>query len=149
MQELTKTPLVAVDPMIPRLFRVVGRQEETGDTATIDVTPVDGRPPARFCPGQFNMLYLFGRGEVPISLSSDSTRSDVLAHTIRAVGSVTQGLVDLSCDQVIGLRGPFGRGWPMPICEDRDVLVIAGGLGLAPCDLLSITCSRHASIIAG
>ncbi len=48
------------------------------------------------------------------------------------MGNVTQGLVDLSCGDVIGLRGPFGSGWPMPTCEDRDVLVIAGGLGLAP-----------------
>ena len=126
------SPTVAADAMLPRLFRVVGRREETGDTATIDITPVDGRPAGRFVPGQFNMLYLFGRGEVPISLSSDVARTDALAHTIRAVGSVTRGLADLSCGDVIGVRGPFGSGWPMPICEDRDVLVIAGGLGLAP-----------------
>lgn len=128
----TTTPVVAADPMLPRLFRVVGRQEETGDTATIDVRPVDGRPAARFAPGQFNMLYLFGRGEVPISISSDPGVSGELAHTIRAVGNVTQGLIDLNCGDVIGLRGPFGSGWPMPTCENKDVLVIAGGLGLAP-----------------
>jgi NAD(P)H-flavin reductase len=130
--ENTTTPVVAADPMLPRLFRVVGREEETADTATIDVAPVDGRPAGRFVPGQFNMLYLFGRGEVPISISSDPGVSGELAHTIRAVGNVTHGLADLSCGEVIGLRGPFGSGWPMPTCKDRDVLVIAGGLGLAP-----------------
>jgi NAD(P)H-flavin reductase len=128
--------------MIPRLFRVVGRQEETDETATIDLTPVDGRPAGHFVPGQFNMLYLFGRGEVPISISSDPGISSELAHTIRAVGSVTQGLADLSCGEVIGLRGPFGSGWPMPTCCDKDLLIIAGGLGLAPlrpviCQLLA------------
>lgn len=93
--------------MIPRLFRVVGRREETGDTATIDVAPLDGRPISAFAPGQFNMLYLFGRGEVPISLCGDAARRDALAHTIRAVGNVTQGLADLSRGDVIGVRGPF------------------------------------------
>ena len=128
----TASPTVAADPMIPRLFRVVDKRQETADSITINVAPLDGRPAARFCPGQFNMLYLFGRGEVPISLSGNTARTDALAHTIRAVGNVTQGLVDLSCADVIGLRGPFGSGWPMPTCEDRDVLEIAGGLGLAP-----------------
>ena len=130
--EDTASPTVASDPMLPRLFRVVDKRQETADSMTIDVAPLDGRPAAWFCPGQFNMLYLFGRGEVPISLSGNTARTDALAHTIRAVGNVTQGLVDLSCGDVIGLRGPFGSGWPMPTCEDRDVLVIAGGLGLAP-----------------
>lgn len=130
--EETTSPTVASHPMLPRLFRVMGRQEETADTATIAVAPVDGGPAGRFVPGQFNMLYLFGRGEVPISLSGDPGETSELAHTIRCVGNVTQGLADLSCGEVIGLRGPFGSGWPMPTCRDKDVLIIAGGLGLAP-----------------
>lgn len=130
--EGTTAPTVVADPMIPRLFRVVGRRQETGDTATIEITPLDGRPAGRFVPGQFNMLYLFGRGEVPISLSGNAATTGALVHTIRGVGNVTQGLVDLTCGDVVGVRGPLGRGWPLPACEDQDVLVIAGGLGLAP-----------------
>src|SRR5512133_769831 len=103
--EATASPRVAADPMIPRPFRVVGRKQETDDTATIEITPLDGRPIGPFVPGQFNMIYLFGRGEIPISLSGDSVTPDALVHTIRAVGSISQGLVDLSCGDVIGLRG--------------------------------------------
>jgi NAD(P)H-flavin reductase len=128
--EVTGSPAVAADAMIPRPFRVVARRQETGDTATIDVTALDGRPAGRFLPGQFNMLYLFGRGEVPVSLSSDAARSDAIGHTIRAVGSVTQGLADLNCGDVIGVRGPFGTGWPMPACDDSDVLVICNSYDL-------------------
>ena len=107
--EDTDSPTVVADPMLPRLFRVVDKRQETADSMTIDVAPLDGRSAARFCPGQFNMLYLFGRGEVPIS-PGNTARTDALAHTIRAVGSVTKGLVELSCGDVIGVRGPFGSG---------------------------------------
>ena len=120
-EEDTAPPTVAAGPMIPQLFRVVDKSQETADSMTINVAPLDGRPAARFCPGQFNMLYLFGRGEVPISISSDPGLCGALAHTVRAVGNVTQGLVDLNCGDVIGVRGPFGSGWPMPTCEDRDL----------------------------
>jgi NAD(P)H-flavin reductase len=86
----------------------------------------------RFEPGQFNMLYLYGVGEVPISIVSDPSDERIIDHTIRAVGRVTRGLERLQAGDRIGLRGPFGRGWPMRAAEQRDVVVVTGGLGCAP-----------------
>lgn len=86
----------------------------------------------RFEPGQFNMLYLPGAGEIPISLSADPQSANTWAHTVRAVGNVTNTLARLNVGDTLGLRGPYGSGWPMAECVGRDVLVIAGGLGLAP-----------------
>jgi NAD(P)H-flavin reductase len=85
-----------------------------------------------FEPGQFNMLYLYGVGEVPISIVSDPSDERIIDHTIRAVGRVTRGLERLQAGDRIGLRGPFGRGWPMRAAEQRDVVVVTGGLGCAP-----------------
>jgi NAD(P)H-flavin reductase len=85
-----------------------------------------------FQPGQFNMLYAFGIGEVPISIVSDPQSSDELTHTIRTVGRVTRVLEQLKPGDRLGIRGPFGRGWPMQSLQNRDILVVTGGLGCAP-----------------
>ncbi|HEU4729408.1 MAG TPA: FAD/NAD(P)-binding protein [Kofleriaceae bacterium] len=85
-----------------------------------------------FLPGQFNMLYVHGVGEVPISISGDPATPDRLTHTIRAVGAVTRVMAKLGEGDVMGVRGPYGSAWPIAEARGRDVLVIAGGLGLAP-----------------
>ena len=85
-----------------------------------------------FAPGQFNMVYLHGVGEVPISIVSDPENAQLLDHTIRDVGHVTHGLAQLKQGDRVGLRGPFGRGWPLEEAQGRDVLLITGGLGCAP-----------------
>lgn len=85
-----------------------------------------------FVPGQFNMLYLHGVGEIPISIVSDPGEPDLLMHTLRAVGRVTKGFEKLRVGDHIGVRGPFGRGWPLAQAEGRDLLLITGGLGCAP-----------------
>ncbi|MCA1805167.1 MAG: FAD/NAD(P)-binding protein [Xanthomonadaceae bacterium] len=85
-----------------------------------------------FAPGQFNMLYLHGVGEIPISIVSDPEEPDLLMHTLRAVGRVTKGFEKLRVGDHIGVRGPFGRGWPLAQAEGRDLLLITGGLGCAP-----------------
>jgi sulfhydrogenase subunit gamma (sulfur reductase) len=85
-----------------------------------------------FAPGQFNMLYLHGVGEIPISIVSDPGEPDLLMHTLRAVGRVTKGFEKLRVGDHIGVRGPFGRGWPLAQAEGRDLLLITGGLGCAP-----------------
>jgi NAD(P)H-flavin reductase len=85
-----------------------------------------------FAPGQFNMVYVHGVGEVPISISGDPGDGGRLVHTIRAVGTVTRVMDTLSEGDVLGLRGPYGSAWPLDAIKGRDVLVIAGGLGLAP-----------------
>jgi NAD(P)H-flavin reductase len=85
-----------------------------------------------FEPGQFNMLYQFGVGEVAISISSDPGHPDRLAHTIRHVGRVTNAMRALGPGDEIGVRGPFGRPWPLDEAKGGDLLVIAGGVGVCP-----------------
>jgi NAD(P)H-flavin reductase len=86
----------------------------------------------QFEPGQFNMLYLYGVGEVAISIVSDPKDPCILDHTIRSVGRVTHGIANMKAGDRIGVRGPYGRGWPMQAAEQRDVVVVTGGLGCAP-----------------
>lgn len=86
----------------------------------------------RFLPGQFNMLYLPGCGESAISLSGDPSRPGELIHTIRVVGRVTEAIAALEVGETLGLRGPYGTPWPMEACRDQDVVLVAGGIGLAP-----------------
>ncbi len=95
------------------------------------VNPVE-RQGYQFRPGQFNMLYLFGVGEVPISIVSDPAQEPLIDHTIRIVGRVTEGLAKLQVGDRLGLRGPFGRGWPMRQAQGGDLVVVTGGLGCAP-----------------
>lgn len=120
------------DPMLPRSFEIMRRIRETADTFTIELEPQVGEPECHFAPGQFNMLYLFGVGETAISISGDPTRSSSLVHTIRAVGTVTKQIAQLKKGDVLGVRGPFGAPWPLDMAEGNDVVLVAGGIGLAP-----------------
>lgn len=86
----------------------------------------------RFAPGQFNMLYLPGAGEIAISVSDDPESAETCAHTVRVVGNVTRTLAAMQVGETLGLRGPFGTCWPLANCVGRDVLLVAGGIGLAP-----------------
>lgn len=86
----------------------------------------------QFTPGQFNMLYLPGVGECAISMSGDPTRPNSWIHTVRVAGNVTKTLARLNPGDSLGLRGPFGTGWPVDMLHDRDIVIVAGGLGLAP-----------------
>ncbi len=104
---------------------------ETPDTLTFKFDLDDGRGPADFKPGQFNMLYVYGVGEVPISIASWSREASVM-HTIRSVGSVTTMISRLKAGDVIGLRGPMGTSWPVEAAQGKELLIVAGGLGLAP-----------------
>ena len=112
---------------VPAPYRVLDKQRETHDTWTLTLEPRDGGA-AAFDPGQFAMLYAFGAGEVPISVSA----REPLRHTIRAVGAVTESLCRVEVGAEVGVRGPFGRGWPIDEARGRDVVVAAGGIGLAP-----------------
>jgi NAD(P)H-flavin reductase len=122
---------VPSEPMLPRPFRVRRSGPEAQGIANLELQAIDGRP-FPFAPGQFNMLYLFGVGEVPISISGDPARPDVVFHTLRAVGAVTRGLCALGRDAVVGVRGPFGTGWPLAEAKGHDVVFIGGGIGLSP-----------------
>lgn len=122
------------DPMLPQVVRVLQRRRELPEVWTLEIEPAsDAAADApNFEPGQFNMLTAFGVGEVPISYSGDPQRSQRWVHTIRAVGAVSTALTRLRAGDVLGVRGPFGSAWPLAAAEGRDVLVVAGGLGLAP-----------------
>lgn len=126
-----RAPADVRPPMLPLPFAVVDRTVETADTVTLRVEPaVD--PQAGFTPGQFSMLYARGVGEVPISISGEPGAGPSLDYTIRAVGGVTEALCALLPGDALGVRGPYGRGWPVADAECGDLLVIAGGIGLAP-----------------
>jgi NAD(P)H-flavin reductase len=118
------------DPFVPQLYRVGRVRRELADTATLELTPLAGPRPA-FEPGQFNMLYAFGVGEVAVSISG-ATDAASFVHTIRAVGAVSAAIAKLEAGATIGLRGPFGTSWPVKSAEGADVVFVAGGLGLAP-----------------
>jgi len=122
----------ASDPMLPRQFRITRFKRETSDTFSMEFEPVSGKKGFNFEPGQFNMLYVFGVGEIPISISGDPTCSEVLIHTTRAVGNVTKAMKDLKVGDTIGVRGPLGKSWPVKAAEGNDVVIITGGIGLAP-----------------
>ena len=113
----------------PQPLRVTRVRRETADVATFDLVPSS---PFAFAAGQFNMLYVFGLGEVAISISGDPANADRIVHTVRAVGAVSGALTRLRRDAVIGVRGPYGFGWPIAEAGGGDVVIIAGGLGLAP-----------------
>jgi len=118
-------------PMQPMRHRVVAIAHELDDTVTLELDPIDAPlEPARA--GQFNMVYAFGRGEVPISVSHDHGANHRIAHTIRAVGVTTRALCELGVGDVVGLRGPYGVGWNVERARGRDVVIIGGGIGLAP-----------------
>lgn len=125
-------PQQEVDPMIPDRYRVQRVVRETADTFTLHLTKAGDEPVPPFEPGQFNMVYVFGIGEVPISISGDPKAQDSLVHTVRAVGAVTRAVCAMQQGDTVGVRGPFGEGWPVREARGHDVLLAAGGLGMAP-----------------
>lgn len=120
------------DPMCPVPYRVQRIRQETNDTFTLHLAPTIGASEFAFAPGQFNMLYVFGVGEIPISISGDPRAPQTLVHTTRAVGAVTRAMRKLKRGAALGVRGPFGSRWPVDRAEGNDVVIVAGGIGLAP-----------------
>ena len=120
-----------VHPMIPATYRVCRIRKETHDTVTLAAAPLEGEAHS-FAPGQFSMLWVFGVGELPISVSGDPGERQELVYTVRSVGRATHALVSRKLGEPLGVRGPFGSSWPLERSKARDVLVVAGGIGLAP-----------------
>ncbi len=129
--QLDRSPLQIDSGMLPRPFVVRSRREEMSDCVTLELAALDGEPLA-FEAGQFTMLYVHGVGEVAISISGDPAVSDSLIHTIRAVGAVSQALCGLSEGDRVGVRGPLGNSWPLERAVGKHLMIVAGGLGLAP-----------------
>lgn len=121
------------DKLIPFQAEIKWIKKESRDTSTYAFKILDKEIQKRFkyAPGQFNMLSVAGIGEAPISFSSAPSEHD-LTHTIRVAGDVTTALSKLNAGDFIGIRGPFGKGWPLSELYDRELLIIAGGLGIAP-----------------
>ncbi|MDT7042832.1 FAD/NAD(P)-binding protein [Candidatus Nitronereus thalassa] len=113
---------------------IVGKTQESPDILSLRLQFEDSemRETFRFKAGQFNMLYVFGVGEVAISIVSDPDEPEFLDHTIRVVGRVTNVIGHMDIGDTLGIRGPFGKGWPMEEAKGKDVVVITGGLGCAP-----------------
>ncbi|MGC2462163.1 MAG: FAD/NAD(P)-binding protein [Steroidobacteraceae bacterium] len=118
------------NPLAPQLYRVGRVRRELADTTTLELAPVTGPRPT-FEPGQFNMLYAFGVGEIAISISGAADAAHFV-HTVRNVGAVSAAIAKLRAGATIGVRGPFGTSWPVVSAQGADVLFVAGGLGLAP-----------------
>lgn len=115
---------------VPAPYRVAARCDETHDTVSLTLEPARA-PIGDVRPGQFTMLYAFGVGEVPLSVSGLSG-SPLLIQTIRSVGAVTTALCAARTGQLVGVRGPFGTAWNESSAEGQDLLIVAGGIGLAP-----------------
>ncbi len=118
--------------MTPVPYRVASRVAENRDSATLRLDPVR-EPLDAPQPGEFMMMYAFGIGEIAISVSGVPTVDDAsITHTIRSVGAVSRALHDAQPDTVIGMRGPFGTSWGLAEATGRDLVIVAGGVGLAP-----------------
>jgi len=120
------------DAMLPLPYRMAEITKETADTFTFALEPLDGGRLPGFAPGQFSMLYVPGVGELPISISGDPDDLSRLTYTVRSVGLATNALVSRARGDWIGVRGPFGASWPVEAARGKDVLIVAGGIGLAP-----------------
>jgi NAD(P)H-flavin reductase len=129
---MTVTPQTEVDPMLthPYVLREVAK--ETPDTFTLTIEPGNGEGSSSFLPGQFSMLWVFGVGELPISISGDPAKHNRLVYTVRSVGQATHALVSQPVGNSVGVRGPLGTGWPAEAARGKDVIIVAGGIGLAP-----------------
>jgi NAD(P)H-flavin reductase len=120
------------EPMLTVPVRVRKNRRESDDTRTLElVFDNPGNTPA-WRPGQFMMVYAFGAGEIPISISGDPAQRDTIIHTVRAVGDVSRAICEAKPGSAIGVRGPFGSAWPTDRCEEHDIVLVAGGIGLAP-----------------
>ncbi|HEY4930037.1 MAG TPA: FAD/NAD(P)-binding protein [Terriglobales bacterium] len=120
------------EPMLPTPYRIQRVKQETDDTFTLELVPADSAEGSSFAPGQFNMLYVYGVGEVPISISSDPSDAPLIQHTTRVVGTVTKAMRLVKRGDMLGIRGPFGTHWPVEGVVGHDVVIVAGGIGLAP-----------------
>jgi NAD(P)H-flavin reductase len=138
-------PTVSAVGTLTRVATIRRVVQETPDTFTYWMTFDDpgDRAAYRFLPGQFNMLYLFGIGEVPISVASDTEMAGRIAHTIRSTGRVTDAFRGLKAGDQVGVRGPFGRPWPMRVPREGNLMIVAGGLGLAPLRAAIYQAIRH------
>lgn len=134
-------------PMEPQWAEIVEITPEAPGIATYWLRFCESatRSAYRFQPGQFNMIYVPGYGEAAISISSDPEQGERIGHTVRHVGNLTHALGRLKVGDVVGVRGPFGRAWPLELCRGQDVYLVGGGIGLPPLRSLLYAMINHRS----
>jgi NAD(P)H-flavin reductase len=125
-------PAAIADPMLPYSAVVRAIRPEAYGISTFSLEYLDPAAQEGFAPGQFNMIHLPGFGEVAISICSDPNTPKVMEHTIRYAGSVTRAIGRLRVGDTVGMRGPYGNPWPMQLAEGKDLMIVSGGIGLAP-----------------
>lgn len=130
----TPTPAPSANPFMPEQMRIVRRYDLTSDVRFFQVRPVDMERALTFAnkPGQFMMVSLPGVGEAPFSISSTPSRPGMLEFCIRKVGRLTDQLFKYKENSIIGVRGPYGNGFPLEKMIGKDNLIVVGGLGAAP-----------------
>ena len=120
------------NPHLPRTAVIEERIQETPTVMTLRLRMEGSSSPFLFRPGQFNMVGVFGVGEIPLSIVSDPLDIESIDHTVRIVGRVTEALARKRPGDRLTVRGPFGNGWPLEESRGRDLVLISGGLGCAP-----------------
>jgi NAD(P)H-flavin reductase len=121
-----------VNPFLPLNTRVLEVRQETGDIKTLALKFVDQKEVFPFIPGQFVEVSLFGIGEVPLGIASSPTRRNTLEISVKRMGSVTSEIHRLTPGDTIGVRGPYGNGWPIDKLRGKNLMIIGGGIGLSP-----------------
>jgi sulfhydrogenase subunit gamma (sulfur reductase) len=122
---------VIANPLMPRRVIVEQNVPETHDTFSLRVS-LNEQDEFLYKPGQFNMLSIPGVGEAPFSFSLLNSRQKEFVHTIRQAGNVVDALKRLTSGDCLDVRGPFGNGWPLEKARGRNVIIMAGGIGMAP-----------------
>jgi NAD(P)H-flavin reductase len=130
-------------PWAPEPYAVRARRSETADTVTLELTAAPGTRARSFRPGQFNMVYVFGVGEAAISICGDPSQDGTLLHTVRSAGKVSAALAGARPGTTVGVRGPYGTGWPLEAAVGKDVVLVGGGLGLPPLRPVLFELLRH------
>ncbi len=122
------------DVFLPDIARLVDVRDETPDTKTFKfrLRDLNGGRHLQFTPGQFLELSVFGYGEAPFCIASSPTRPDTLEMTVRRTGQLTDALHKLGHNDEVGIRGPFGNGFDLEAARGKDLLFVAGGIGLPP-----------------
>jgi NAD(P)H-flavin reductase len=149
----TPADVAAAPALTPEPYRVRHRRRDTADVVTLVLVPERGPVPF-WQPGQYGMLYAFGVGEIPLSISGDPRRRDRLVFTVRAVGAVSRALARASRGTVVGVRAAFGSGWQLERIGSGHVVAVAGGLGIAPlypalAELLARRPRRSMTVVVG
>jgi NAD(P)H-flavin reductase len=123
-------------------YRLNSIKQETSDVVTLELLREDGAAGPPHTPGQYNMVHL-PEGNVALAICVDPAEPHVLLHTVRVVGSATRALAALKIGSTVDISGPHGCGWPLAPAESNDVVIICGGIGLAPVRPLIYALLQH------